>query len=193
MKLSDIDNLKRALTLAEEYLDEENESENYELVLDQEQLWKNKASWQKKNKTANKSVWYLQDNKSKKIKHVKKIIKKLLIERGILGLDLISAQAWRDTQTNSKIIPAAASPGDRTSKKRVNYRKRKCSFSDTWQRSEYFETGVLHGISRRNFHFFIIPGRVPNPRVDFGEMFGPRRRRRPEAYLGTPQIESKRV
>ena len=77
--------------------------------------------------------------------------------------------------------------GDRTSKKHVNYRKRKCSFSDTQQRSEYFETGVLHGISRRNFHFFIIPGHVPNPRVDFSEMFPPRRRRRPEAYLGDTQ------
>ncbi len=76
MKLSDIDKTKRALTLAEEYLDEENESENYEIVLDQEQLWKNKAEWQKKNRKVNKSIWFLQDNISKKIVSKGKELKK---------------------------------------------------------------------------------------------------------------------
>ena len=109
---------------------------------------------------------------------------------GFYDLELISAHPGGDPAKFQKLFRRRHPQGGPRAKKHVNYRKRKWLFSDTQQRLELIWTGVLHGISRRIFYFFIIPGQVSDPRVDFSEMFPPRAKFQKMGTQKSAKIES---
>ena len=67
LKMNEIDNLKRALALAEEYLEETNDKNNFDSLSGQEQIWMDKAKMQKQNSKSNPKKWFIQNHLSKKI------------------------------------------------------------------------------------------------------------------------------
>lgn len=67
LKSNEIENLKRALALAEEFLEENDDVDNFESLILQEQLWMDKAKWQRQNKKEKPQKWFIQDKLSKKI------------------------------------------------------------------------------------------------------------------------------
>ena len=64
--MNEIDNLKRALALAEEYLEETNDKNNFDSLSGQEQIWMDKAKMQKQNSKSNPKKWFIQNHLSKK-------------------------------------------------------------------------------------------------------------------------------